>query len=140
MKKPVLALIAMMLLSGCATIVGSESQSVRIDSLPRGARFTVQDESGRAVAEGYTPQTVELDKSTGRYFGKKQYQVMLESPGYVPLTLPLETRANLWYLLGNIPLGGFPGWLLVDPFNGGMYNIEPEHPQPHLNPVGARGG
>lgn len=129
-----------LLLSGCATIVGTETQPVKIDSVPQGARFTVQDETGRAVAKGYTPQTVDLAKSNGTYFGKKHYQVMLESPGYVPLTLPIEASANLWYVLGNIPLLGFPGWLVVDPFYGGMYDLKPAHPQPHLNVVGARGG
>jgi len=139
MKQRILALAAALLLSGCATIVGNETQLVRIDSLPQGARFTVQDERGYAVAQGFTPQTVELEKSTGRYFGKKHYLLMLESPGYVPVTVPIEARANLWYLLGNIPLGGFPGWLLVDPFYGGMYDLKPEHPRPFMNPVGARG-
>ena len=115
-----------LLLSGCATIVGTETQPVKIDSVPQGAR--------------YTPQTVDLAKSNGTYFGKKHYQVMLESPGYVPLTLPIEASANLWYVLGNIPLLGFPGWLVVDPFYGGMYDLKPAHPQPHLNVVGARGG
>ncbi|WP_213384744.1 hypothetical protein, partial [Bacillus subtilis] len=101
MKQRILALAAALLLSGCATIVGNETQLVRIDSLPQGARFTVQDERGFAVAQGFTPQTVELEKSTGRYFGKKRYLLMLESPGYVPVTMPIEARANLWYLLGN---------------------------------------
>lgn len=128
-----------LLLSGCATIVGTDTQPVKIDSIPQGARFTVQDETGRAVAQGYTPQTVDLAKSNGSYFGKKHYQVMLESPGYVPLTLPIEASANLWYALGNIPLLGFPGWLLVDPFYGGMYTLKPDHPQPVLNVTGARG-
>lgn len=128
-----------LLLSGCATIVGTETQSVQIDSVPQGARFTVQDETGHAVAQGFTPQFVELAKSTGSYFGKKHYQVMLEKPGYVPLTMPIEGSANLWYLLGNIPLLGFPGWLLVDPFYGGMYDLKPANPKPFLNPVGARG-
>ena len=60
MKQRILALAAALLLSGCATIVGTETQMVRIDSLPQGARFTVQDERGYAVAQGFTPQTVEL--------------------------------------------------------------------------------
>ncbi|MBE5252026.1 hypothetical protein [Mixta mediterraneensis] len=139
MKQRILALAAALLLSGCASLVGNETQLVRIDSLPQGAQFTVQDENGRAVAQGFTPQTVELEKSTGHYFGKKRYLLMLQSPGYVPVTMPIEACANLWYLLGNIPLGGFPGWLLVDPFYGGMYNLKPEHPRPFMNPVGARG-
>ncbi|QHM72160.1 hypothetical protein [Mixta intestinalis] len=140
MKRLLLALAAASLLGGCATIVGSETQSVRIDSIPQGAAFVVQDETGRPVAEGVTPKTVELAKSNGSYFGKKSYLVMLERPGYVPLTLPLKEKANLWYILGNIPLGGFPGWLLVDPFYGGMYNIAPAQVRPVINPVGARGG
>ncbi len=128
-----------LLLSGCATLVGTETQPVTIDSIPQGARFTLQDETGRAVAQGYTPQTIFLAKSDGSYFGKKRYQVMLESPGYVPVTLPVAASANLWYVLGNIPLLGFPGWLVVDPFYGGMYTLKPDHPQPVLNVVGARG-
>jgi len=140
MKRLLLALAAASLLSGCAAIVGSETQSVRIDSIPPGATFVVQDETGRPVAQGITPKTVVLEKSNGSYFGKKSYLVMMEIPGYVPLTVPLREKANLWYILGNIPLGGFPGWLLVDPFYGGMYNIEPAQIQPVINPVGARGG
>lgn len=140
MKALILALGSLWLLSGCATIVGTESQNVTINTQPSGAHFVVQDESGIIVAQGITPKTVALKKSDGSYFGKKRYQVMLERPGFVPQTLPLRERANLWYVLGNIPLGGFPGWLLVDPFYGGMYNIEPDILQTTLDPVGARGG
>ncbi|WP_075181574.1 hypothetical protein [Pantoea sp. 1.19] len=127
-------------LSGCATLVGSEQDQITVQSTPPGARFVVQDEQGRAVAEGITPQVISLQKSTGRYFGKKAWQVMFEIPGYVPLTVPLEARANLWYVLGNLPLGGLPGWLLVDPWYGGMYTIKPALINPPLHPVGARGG
>lgn len=140
MKRLGLALAAAWMLSGCATIVGSETQDVTLQTQPPGVKFVVQDETGRAVAEGFTPKTVTLAKSTGDYFGKKNYLVMLEHPGYVPQTLPLKESANLWYLLGNIPLLGFPGWLLVDPFYGGMYKIEPERLETIMNPVGARGG
>ncbi|MFS2221942.1 hypothetical protein [Pantoea sp. B65] len=138
MKSILLALISLVMLSGCATIVGDKTQSVRIDSRPQGASVVVQDETGRAVAQGRTPLTVELAKSDGSYFGKKHYRVMLEVPGYVPQALALEEHANLWYSLGNIPLGGFIGWLLVDPYNGGMYTIQPEGLLVIMNPVGAR--
>ncbi|SFM86213.1 hypothetical protein SAMN05216516_10120 [Izhakiella capsodis] len=139
MKALILALVSLCVLNGCATIVGHESQHVTIDTQPPGARFVIQDETGQIVAQGTTPKTVVLAKSNGSYFGKKNYQVMLERPGYVPQTLPLTERVNLWYLLGNIPLGGFPGWLLVDPFYGGMYQIQPGRLQHTLSPVGARG-
>lgn len=139
MKRLIAALAAAWMLSGCATIVGSERQDVTLQTQPPGVKFVVQDETGIAVAEGYTPKTVSLLKSNGSYFGKKKYRVMLERPGYVPQTLSLKESPNLWYLLGNIPLLGFPGWLVVDPFYGGMYKIEPEILQTIMNPVGARG-
>ncbi|MGE9552270.1 hypothetical protein ACQPT2_13845 [Erwinia amylovora] len=139
MRKLLLALASAWLLSGCATIVGDKTQDVAIQTWPQGVKFVVQDETGRAVAEGITPKTVTLDKSDGSYFGKKKFTLQLERAGYVPQTIPLEERANLWYILGNIPLGGFPGWLIVDPFNGGMYKIEPAKVQTIMNPVGARG-
>ena len=138
MKSILLVLVSLVMLSGCATIVGNETQAVVIDSRPQGISFVVQDETGRAVAQGKTPQTVTLQKSNGSYFGKKQYRVMLEAPGYVPQTLALKQQISHWYSLGNIPLGGFIGWLLVDPFHGGMYYIEPQGVQPTMNPVGAR--
>ena len=140
MKRLIAALAAVWMLTGCATIVGSETQDVILQTQPPGVKFVVQDETGKAVAEGYTPKTVTLKKSNGNYFGKKKYLVMLERAGYVPQTLPLKESPNLWYLLGNIPLLGFPGWLVVDPFYGGMYKIEPERLQTIMNPVGARGG
>ncbi|MBP2157220.1 hypothetical protein FY046_22990 [Erwinia sp. 1181_3] len=140
MKRLIAALAAAWMLSGCATIVGSETQDVTLQTQPPGVKFVVQDETGKAVAEGYTPKTVTLQKSNGNYFGKKKYLVMLERAGYVPQTLPLKESPNLWYLLGNIPLLGIPGWLVVDPFYGGMYKIEPERLQTIMNPVGARGG
>jgi len=140
MKRLIAALAAAWMLSGCATIVGSETQDVTLQTQPPGVKFVVQDETGKAVAEGYTPKTVTLQKSNGNYFGKKKYLVMLERAGYVPQTLPLKESPNLWYLLANIPLLGIPGWLVVDPFYGGMYKIEPERLQTIMNPVGARGG
>lgn len=139
MKRLITALMAAWMLTGCATIVSSETQDVTLQTQPPGVKFVIQDESGRAVAEGFTPKTVTLAKSNGNYFGKKKYRVMLERAGYIPQTLPLKESPNLWYLLGNIPLLGFPGWLGVDPFYGGMYKIEPARLQIIMDPVGARG-
>lgn len=139
MKKLCLALVSAWLLSGCATIVGNPSQDVVIQTWPQGVKFVVQDESGAAVAEGFTPKTVSLAKSDGSWFGKKKYTLQLERAGFVPQTIPLREKANLWYIIGNIPLGGIPGWLIVDPWNGGMYNIEPARVNTVMNPVGARG-
>lgn len=127
MKKLVLAALASVsLLSGCATIVGDDTQLVQINSQPAGADFSVKDDTGRIVAQGKTPQGVTLAKSDGSYFGKKSYEITFTKEKYTPITLPIKASANGWYIGGNIVFGSLIGWLVVDPFNGGMYTLHPK--------------
>lgn len=119
-------LTGVVLLSGCATIVGDKTQLVQIESNPPGADFEVKDELGKVVAQGKTPQGVTLQKSTGDYFGKKQYEVIISAENAKSATFPLKSGVNGWYVGGNIIFGGLIGWLLVDPFNGAMYTLHPE--------------
>ena len=122
-------------MTGCATIVGDDSQLVQINSNPAGAAFEIKDDSGRVVAQGKTPQGVTLAKSDGSYFGKKSYQIMFTKEGVQPVTLPIKASANGWYIGGNIVFGGLIGWLAVDPFNGGMYTLKPKEINPTLASV-----
>lgn len=126
MKKLVLALIAMGMMSGCATIVGEKTQRIQINSNPSGSEFSVKDEKGSIIAQGKTPQGITLEKSEGGYFGKKSYEITLTKEGLKTVTLPLKASANGWYVAGNFIFGGLIGWLIVDPFNGGMYTLRPE--------------
>ena len=122
-------------LSGCATIVGDDTQLVQVNSEPNGADFQVKDDSGKIVAQGKTPQGVTLAKSDGSYFGKKNYQITFTKDGFEPVTLPVKAGANGWYIAGNIVFGGLIGWLAVDPFNGGMYTLSPKEASPALVPA-----
>lgn len=122
-------------MSGCATIVGDDTQLVQVNSNPAGANFAIKDDEGRIVAQGKTPQGVTLSKSDGSYFGKKNYQITFEKDGVQPVTLPLKANANGWYIAGNIVFGGLIGWLAVDPFNGGMYTLKPKEVNPTLAAV-----
>lgn len=121
-----LALLASMSLTGCATIVGDDTQRVQVNSNPAGAHFAISDETGKVVAQGITPQDVTLEKSNGDYFGKKGYQVTFTRKNYQPTTLPIKAEANGWYIGGNLVSFNVIGYLLVDPFNGGMYTLKPE--------------
>lgn len=127
MKKISTFLISSLLLSGCATITGENSQSVMITSNPEGACFTITDQYGRTVKSGKTPERVSLEKSDGSYFGKRIYSVSFEKEGYQPTKYDLHTSANGKYVLGNLFFGGLLGWFIVDPLNGGMYTISPDH-------------
>jgi hypothetical protein len=112
--------------SGCATIVGHPTQDIPVSSSPSGANIRITDEQGAEVFKGTTPITTTLNKSTGRYFGKKSYTVTVTKPGYQPQTIPVLASPNAWYFFGNLIFGGLIGWFIVDPLNGAMYNLSPE--------------
>lgn len=128
--KKFLFLLLLPLLTSCATLVGNNDATVYIDSTPGSAAFTIFNGKGDIVAQGVTPQSVTLKKTDGSYFGKKSYTLTLKHEGYYSTSLPLETRLSHWYLLGNIIFFGVPGWLIVDPFFGGMYALKQENLHP----------
>jgi len=114
------------LLTGCATIVGSDSQSMSISSTPDKATIKIIDETGQQTFEGTAPATVTLAKSSGRYFGGKTYTVTVSKDGFTSEVFVINHHANGWYMFGNIMLGGIIGYVVVDPFHGGMYTLSPD--------------
>jgi hypothetical protein len=88
--------------------------------------ISIVDEAGMEVFKGATPTTVTLQKSTGKYWGKKTYTVTISKPGYRSQSIPIASSANGWYIGGNIVFGGLIGWFIVDPLNGGMYTLSPD--------------
>jgi hypothetical protein len=110
----------------CASIVGKPDHVMPIRSIPSEADIVIVDEGGKEMFKGRTPTTVTLPKSTGKYWGKKKYDVTLKKDGYRDQNYSLTASPNGWYIGGNIVFGGLIGWFLVDPFNGKMYNMTPE--------------
>ena len=125
-------MVPALLLAGCATIVGSRSQNVTINSEPPGSTVLITDEQGNDVFKGTTPTTVNLEKSTGHYFGAKKYQLKFTDPGYSDKQITLSESPNGWYYC-NILLGGIIGMLVVDPWNGGMWSLSQENVHPVLD-------
>lgn len=124
MKKFIFLLLLPFLLTGCATIVGSSKDTVYIDSNPANVPFVITDENGGIAVSGTTPQYVSLKKSDGSYFGNVAYTLTLHKEGFYSTAIPLEYRFSHWYTFGNIIFFGVPGWLIVDPFFGGMYTFK----------------
>lgn len=112
--------------SGCATIVGQPTQSIPILSTPSDAAITIVDEAGIEIFKGATPTSVALQKSTGKYWGKKSFTVNISKAGFQTQTIPITASANGWYIAGNFVFGGLIGWFIVDPLNGDMYTLSPE--------------
>jgi hypothetical protein len=48
----------------------------------------------------------------------------MKKAGFYSESMPLEYRLSHWYTFGNIIFFGVPGWLIVDPFFGGMYTFK----------------
>lgn len=126
-------LLATSLLSGCATIVGDNSQALPISSTPSNASVLITDEKGKQVFKGTTPTSVSLQKSDGSYFGGKSFTVQIDKEGYATQVISVKARANGWYIAGNLVFGGLIGWLIIDPFNGGMYKLSPDTVSSSLN-------
>jgi hypothetical protein len=121
-----LIMSAALALSACATIMGQPTQVIPISSAPSDAAISIRDESGAEVFSGTTPTTVTLFKSTGRYWGKKEYRVTITKKGFQPQIIPVTASANGWYIVGNAFVGGVIGWFVIDPQSGNMYTLSPE--------------
>lgn len=130
--KTALFLFALWFGSGCASIVSHSQWPVYIDSEPPGARFSVENRSGKQVYEGITPAHVTL-RSGGGYFVPQRYMMKFKKDGYQSVETPLGCTLNPWYF-GNIFIGGVIGMVFVDPITGAMYKPETDHVNVLLNP------
>ena len=116
-----LAVIAIQLATGCASIVSKSDWPVTVDSSPSEASFVIETRSGRKIHEGVTPSVVTVRASEG-YFNGADYQVRFEKAGYESVTVPFNSRLNGWYV-GNLVFGGLIGFLIVDPATGAMWKM-----------------
>lgn len=113
-------LLALLWLSGCATLVNGTTAELAITSHPTDASFALRDPAGRVVASGQTPATVKVSRSSG-FFQPARYDLQVKKPGYIPKTTPINTRVNGWWWIDWLLF--FPG-LLVDPFTGAMWDLQ----------------
>jgi hypothetical protein len=128
-------LLAAVLLSGCATIVGDSKQNVQLNSTPEGAQVTITNQDGKRVSTGETPMSVTLETSAG-YFDGEEYQVTFAKAGFEERTVTVSASPNGWYIAGNLLVGGFIGWLVVDPLTGAMYSLSPDEVSAELGQDG----
>jgi uncharacterized protein YceK len=126
-----LVLGALVLTSGCASIVTGTKRKVAFNSNPPGASVTVVNEQGKTVAQGTTPFKAKLVKGKP-YFVGNQYTATFTLDGYAPAEQQVKSHINGWYF-GNIVFGGLIGFIIVDPLTGAMYTL-PKDVTVSLNP------
>ena len=115
---------ALLLLSGCATVIKGTTQTMPINSDPDGADVVVNN-----LVVGITPTEVELQR-------KRDHQITIRKEGYAPATVPVlkSVGGAVW---GNILAGGIIGWG-VDAASGAQYNLKPETIFVRLRPLQGR--
>lgn len=117
----VAAVVAAMSVSGCATVIKGTQQNIGITSTPDGASVEIYDKRAQNVVTAVTPATVRLRRKDG------PYRVEVSAPGYQTQTVEIRRSVGGWYIGGNALLGGFIGWLIVDPLTGAMWTLKPDN-------------
>jgi|GEM_PF-595960 len=130
-----LATVALILGSGCASIVSGTHKEVKIYSDPSGAKFTIYNKAGTVVESHVTPATISLERGSG-YFSKEQYKLVFEQTGYYTGETQIKGSLNTMYF-GNLIFGGLLGLLIVDPITGAMWTIDSKELTYNLVPVQA---
>ncbi|HKO88139.1 MAG TPA: hypothetical protein VJU83_06420 [Burkholderiales bacterium] len=125
MKRVLFAAMAAMALSGCASIMeNGGTQDLKITSVPEGAAVSVFTKKGEVAHTGRTPVVFSMERSAG-FFDPETYTILIRKRGYAPQEITLESIPSGWYA-GNVVFGGLLGLLVVDPWTGGIYKLEPD--------------
>ncbi len=124
-----LAMLSIVLLGSCATIISGTSQEVSLSSTPR-AKIEIKANTGIVYYSGDSPVVVKLPR-------KYSYTVTIQAGGYASQTVLITKQFNAWFI-GNIIFGGIPGGV-VDAITGAMWNLEPSLLAVTLERVSARG-
>jgi hypothetical protein len=126
------AVAAILLSSGCASIISGRKANVAIDSYPTNAHVVIHDKSGHEVASVMTPGVVALDRN-GKWFLPARYTATIEAPGYQTAEVPIHSTINPW-ILGNVVVGGIPG-LIVDDATGACWKPDRDAIHQQLAPA-----
>ncbi|ENW03278.1 MULTISPECIES: hypothetical protein [Acinetobacter] len=113
--------VAVLSLSGCASIMSGSSQTMTFESTPELSDITILNKAGKKVHVGKAPVTVSLKRSSG-FFSPEKYTVIFEKEGFETKTVNVSAHVNGWYV-GNILFGGVLGLLIIDPATGAMYSL-----------------
>jgi hypothetical protein len=117
------------MLSGCASLVSTNTWPVTVNSTPDKADVVIVDRKGKELFKGITPTVFHLNSGNG-YFRKASYIVKVSMEGFKPVEIPLSSKLNSVYFT-NLAFGGVIGMLIVDPITGAMYKLK----DPGINPL-----
>lgn len=111
-------------LSACSSIVSKSDYSVKVTSDPTGATYSATNEAGKVIVSGVTPDVVTLSASAG-FFNGETYTFSYQMDGHKSQEIVLDSTIDGWYF-GNLLIGGWLGFLIIDPLTGAMWRLPTE--------------
>ena len=117
----VVMLVLAMSLGGCASVVHGPTEKICFTSDPSGAKLYA------AGLETVTPACIELQR-------RGKHTVRFTKAGYEPIEMTMKEGMSMWFLLGNLLLGGVPGWI-IDGINGSVGDLSPDNVHVNLVPI-----
>ena len=128
-----LAIVTIVALSGCASIISGRRADVSLESYPTKAHVVVHDKHGLEVASVDTPAVVSL-KRKDRLIWPAHYTATFSAPGYAPSEVPIQPTLNPW-IAGNLLAGGVIG-LAVDNVTGAAWKPKQDKLVAQMTPAG----
>jgi len=86
---------------GCGTIIHGRDQMVTINSRPSGAQVLYD-----GAVRGVTPCQVSISRRPLKSI------VLLKADSCSDCEIIIENGVSMWALLGNLVIGGIPGWIV----------------------------
>lgn len=111
---------SIVLLTSCATIVKGSTDTIKITSIPPGAKV-IND--GDEI--GTTPCEVRLSS-------KKSHKIEITAKGYESQKVNIDNSFSIGYTIGNLFSFSLLG-ILVDVASGSIYNLQPNDVNVTLN-------
>lgn len=105
-------IILLFFIPGCCSIINTTKQNIDVISIPPGALVTVN-----GVQKGVTPITLELKRN-----GNHKISIVMD--GYQPYEITTMRDPSLW-ILGDLLFFLSLPVIVIDAFDGAVYNIEP---------------
>ncbi len=121
MGNTVFSLIALLMLSSCASIFNRTTKDIAVTSSPSGLYFEVRDRQNKLVSSGTTPASIQLSSRYG-FFKGQTYTFTAKRAGTEVGSMVMYAGLSPWYF-GNLVLGGALGMLIIDPATGGMWTL-----------------
>lgn len=127
LTKATTALIALFILSGCATIFKGSSADIKVNSTPSGAEVWIND-----INKGTTPQTMSLKRD-------QNHVLEFRMDGYEPVRIEVNKKFDAaTTIVGNIFSWALLG-IVVDVATGAAYSLNPHDVQANMKQLQAAG-